>query len=220
MTLQIKEQGWLRLARKTKDELEKFSLNFSWCANLDNAPLTEQKSSRWRKSLFTNVTLRRVAWQCDFSSFLSVLHLRQRGTWRQGCQRVGARSVLKRTKKITVLRDIRLNLVGYATCDWTAQAVLHLRQKGTWRQSCQRVGCKKSAYKNREGHEEIRLNLAGYDTCDWTAHKMNGKLLLVVSAMLLVATVYTVFILSMNDKQVPGLQPALAQEKGREMKKY
>jgi len=43
---------------------------------------------------------------------------------------------------------------------------------------------------------------------------MNGKLLLVVSAMLLVATVYTVFILSMNDKQVPGLQPALAQEKG------
>jgi len=49
---------------------------------------------------------------------------------------------------------------------------------------------------------------------------MNGKLLLVVSAMLLVATVYTVFILSMNDKQVPGLQPALAQEKGREMKKY
>ena len=44
---------------------------------------------------------------------------------------------------------------------------------------------------------------------------MNGKLLFVVTAMLLVATVYTVFILSMSDKQVPGLQPAFAREKGR-----
>ena len=48
---------------------------------------------------------------------------------------------------------------------------------------------------------------------------MNRKLLFVVTAMLLVATVYTVFILSMNDTQVRGLQPALARKKGRERKK-
>ena len=167
-----------------------------------------------KRPAFTNVTFRRVAWQCDFSSFLSSIFDREK----PGDKAVNVLGV-KRTKKITVLRDIRLNLAGYDTCDWTAQAVLHLRQKRTWRQGCQRVGCKKSAHKNKEGHEEIRLNLAGYDTCDWTAQKMNGKLLFVVSAMLLVATVYTVFILSMNDKQVPGLQPALAGEKGRAMKK-
>lgn len=45
---------------------------------------------------------------------------------------------------------------------------------------------------------------------------MNGKLLFAVTAMLVVATVYTVFILCMNDAQVRGLQPALAREKGRE----
>lgn len=48
---------------------------------------------------------------------------------------------------------------------------------------------------------------------------MNGKLLFVVSALLLVATLYTVFILSMNDTQVRGLQPALTRQKGRERKK-
>ena len=48
---------------------------------------------------------------------------------------------------------------------------------------------------------------------------MNGKLLFVVTAILLVATVYTVFMLSMNDTPVRGLQPALARETGRERKK-
>lgn len=45
---------------------------------------------------------------------------------------------------------------------------------------------------------------------------MNGKLLFFVTAMLFVATVYTVFMLSMNDKQVPGLQ---TRNKGKERKK-
>ena len=48
---------------------------------------------------------------------------------------------------------------------------------------------------------------------------MNGKLLFVVIALLLVATVYTVFILSMKDEQIRGLQPALPRQKGRERKK-
>lgn len=59
----------------------------------------------------------------------SVLHLRQRGTWRQGCQRVGCKKRSYKNKKQKDHGDIRLNLAGYDTCDWTAQAVLHLRQK-------------------------------------------------------------------------------------------
>ena len=48
---------------------------------------------------------------------------------------------------------------------------------------------------------------------------MNRKLLFVVTVVLLVVTVYAVFILSMNGTQVRRLQPALARVRGRERKK-
>ena len=48
---------------------------------------------------------------------------------------------------------------------------------------------------------------------------MNRKLLFVVTAVLLVGTVYTVFILSKNDTQVRGFQPTLARVKGRKKKR-
>lgn len=52
----------------------------------------------------------------DFSSFLSSIFDREK-PGDKAVNVLGASSVLKRTKKITVLRDIRLNLAGYDTCD-------------------------------------------------------------------------------------------------------
>lgn len=77
-----------------------------------------------------------------------------------------------------------------------------------------------ACHKNKEGHkEDIRLNLAGKDTYNWRVQAMNRKLLFVVTVVLLVVTVYAVFILSMNGTQVRRLQPGLARVKGRERKK-